>query len=89
MLKKPHLSLFIGVVIGGILSVFSSPAQAQTSEAPKLQSQELFGNSGILFTMDTLIQFKFIRSHGAYQSVLKTKLLGKKQIWLEKLNLVI
>ncbi|MEM6753137.1 MAG: hypothetical protein AAF630_09235 [Cyanobacteria bacterium P01_C01_bin.38] len=69
MLKKTRLSLFIGVVIGGIFSVFSSPAQAQTPEPIQQQSQELFGNSGILFSMDTLIQFKFVRSYGAYQSV--------------------
>lgn len=69
MLKKPHLSLFIGVVISGVFSVFSSPAQAQIRETPKLQSQELFGNSGIFFTIDTLMQFKFVRSYGAYQSV--------------------
>lgn len=69
MFKKPHLSLFVGVLIGGIFSVFSSPAQAQIRETPELQSQELFGNSGILFTIDTLMQFKFVRSYGAYQSV--------------------
>lgn len=69
MFKKPRLSLFIGVLIGGIFSVFSSPAQAQIRETPELQSQELFGNSGILFTIDTLMQFKFVRSYGAYQSV--------------------
>lgn len=71
MLKKLHLSLFMGVVIGGIFSVFSSPAQAQaqTPEPIQLQSQELFGNSGIQLSMDILIQFKFVRSYGAYQSV--------------------
>ncbi|BAY83146.1 hypothetical protein NIES267_26330 [Calothrix parasitica NIES-267] len=69
MFKKPHLSLFVGVVIGGIFSVFSSPAQAQTPAPIQVQSQEFFDNSGVLFTKNTVVQFKFVRSYGAYQSV--------------------
>lgn len=69
MSKKSNLSLFIGVVIGGIFSVFSSPAQAQTPVPIQVQSQEFFDNSGVLFTKNTVVQFKFVRSYGAYQSV--------------------
>ena len=69
MLKKPHLSLFVGVVIGGIFSVFSSPAQAKTPAPIQVQSQEFFDNSGVLFTKNTVVQFKFVRSYGAYQSI--------------------
>ena len=69
MFKKPHLSLFVGVVIGGIFSVFSSPAQAKTPAPIQVQSQEFFDNSGVLFTKNTVVQFKFVRSYGAYQSI--------------------
>ncbi len=73
MFKKPHFSasvnLLIGVVAGGIFSIFSSPVQAQTPVSVESQSQEFFDNSGVFFTIDTVIQFQFVRSFGAYQSV--------------------
>ncbi|MEM9926636.1 MAG: hypothetical protein AAF915_23275 [Cyanobacteria bacterium P01_D01_bin.50] len=73
MFKKPHFSasvnLLIGVVAGGIFSVFSSPVQAQTPVSVQAQSEEFFDNSGVFFTTDTIVQFQFVRSYGAYQSV--------------------
>ncbi len=46
-------SVSITTYFGGIL-----PAQAQ----------EMFGNEGIQFNVDTIIEFEFVSSHGAYQS---------------------
>ncbi|MBV6622261.1 MAG: hypothetical protein KI793_04775 [Rivularia sp. (in: Bacteria)] len=73
MLKITRLSLFLGVAIAGIFSVFSSPAEARTPVPIQVQSQEFFDNSGVLFTKNTVVQFKFVRSHGAYQSVFGVK----------------
>ncbi|MEB3218151.1 MAG: hypothetical protein VKN72_18235 [Nostocales cyanobacterium 94392] len=67
--NRPSANLFIGAFTVGILGAFSLPVQAQTSEPVAAQSQEFFDNSGILFIKDTLVQFEFVRSFGAYQSV--------------------
>ena len=53
------LQLLIGAVVGGLASAFSSPAQAA----------DLFGNQGIQFEVDTIVEFEFVESNGAYQSV--------------------
>jgi hypothetical protein len=74
MLKKSQFNrlsanLFIAAVAAGILGVFSSEAQAQSNLLVQAQSQEFFDNRGISFTQDTVVQFEFVRSFGAYQSV--------------------
>ena len=74
MLKKPQfnrlsINLFIGAVAAGILGIFPSEAQAQKAVPAQLESQEFFDNSGISFAQDTIVQFEFVRSFGAYQSV--------------------
>ncbi len=68
-INRISLQIVFGAVAAGILSVFSSPAQAQTPVSVQAQSQEFFDNSGVLFTRDTVVQFQFVRSYGAYQSV--------------------
>ncbi|MGB3654391.1 MAG: hypothetical protein WBA41_24725 [Rivularia sp. (in: cyanobacteria)] len=67
-INRTSVQIFVGAVAAGILGI-SSPAQAQTSVPVQLQSQEFFDNSGILFTTNTVVQFQFVRSYGAYQSV--------------------
>ncbi len=51
-----RLAIFSGTL--GLLNVFSLPAIAK----------DFIGNRGIEFQEDTIIEFEFIRSHGAYQS---------------------
>lgn len=51
--------ILLGAVLGGVISGFSSPVVAQ----------EVFGNNGILLEEDTIIEFEFVESNGAYQSV--------------------
>jgi len=68
-INRIGLQIFVGAAAAGILGVFSSPAQAQTPATVPVQSQEFFDNSGILFRINTVIQFQFVRSHGAYQSI--------------------
>jgi hypothetical protein len=67
--NRISVNLFIGAVAAGILGAFSSEAQAQTTVPIQVESQEFFGNNGISFGIDTVVQFEFIRSFGAYQSV--------------------
>jgi hypothetical protein len=56
LLNKLCLSTSIGAV--GLLTLLNLPARAG----------ELFGNEGVQFQQDTIIEFEFIVSHGAYQS---------------------
>ncbi|MGB7445313.1 MAG: hypothetical protein WA919_29930 [Coleofasciculaceae cyanobacterium] len=51
--------ILLAAVLGGVISGFSSPVVAQ----------EVFGNDGILLKEDTIIEFEFVESNGAYQSV--------------------
>jgi len=54
------------VCAGGLLTSFSViSVQAQSQE---VQTQETFGDAGIQFDRDTIIEFEFVESHGAYQS---------------------
>lgn len=48
----------MGVIAVGCLSIFSNPAQAA----------EQFSTKGIQFDADTIVEFEFVESHGAYQS---------------------
>lgn len=50
-----YISLFIGTL--GLLNGMSLEASA-----------DIVGNNGIRFTEDTIVEFEFIESHGAYQS---------------------
>ena len=61
-INRISLQIVFGAVAAGILSVFSSPAQAQTPVSAQVQSQEFFDNSGVLFNIDTVVQFQFVRS---------------------------
>ncbi|MGD1911363.1 MAG: hypothetical protein ACFB2X_11025 [Rivularia sp. (in: cyanobacteria)] len=73
LLKKLYwvsINLFVGALAAGILGTLSSSAQAQNPlPVIEVQSQEFFDNNGILFTKETVVQFEFVRSFGAYQSV--------------------
>ncbi len=48
----------LAVVLGGAIG-FGTPAA---------QAQEFFSNRGIQFEVDTIVEFEFVESHGAYQS---------------------
>jgi hypothetical protein len=52
------LKFVIGVIFAGILGAFSQSVQAV----------EDFSNGGIKFDVDTVVEFEFVESHGAYQS---------------------
>jgi hypothetical protein len=56
LLNNFCLNSSLGAV--GLLTFFGLPAQAV----------ELFGNEGVQFKQDTIVEFEFIVSHGAYQS---------------------
>lgn len=60
---RPGREILIGTILGGLLSsasslIISLPAYAE----------EVFGNQGIQFEVDTIVEFEFVGSHGAYQS---------------------
>lgn len=73
-MNRTKIHIFIGVLIGGIVSTCSLPVQAQietqtqTETQTKVSAQEFFGNNGVMFASDTIVEFKFVRSYGAYQS---------------------
>jgi hypothetical protein len=52
------LTILAGVMAVGFLSLFSKPAQAA----------EQFSTKGVQFEADTIVEFEFVESHGAYQS---------------------
>jgi hypothetical protein len=52
------LTMLVGVMAAGVLGMFSKPAQAA----------DQFGTRGIQFDVDTIVEFEFVESHGAYQS---------------------
>ncbi len=59
--RQPYysqLKFLWGVFLGGMATLVASPSQAQ----------EIFGNTGIQFDVDTVIEFEFVESNGAYQS---------------------
>jgi hypothetical protein len=53
----------ISVSTVGFLNVFSQPAFSQPATA-----NDYIGNQGVEFKEDTIVEFEFIESHGAYQS---------------------
>lgn len=53
-----HLSAIASLYTVGLLSTFSRPAQAA----------DQFDTSGIQFDVDTVVEFEFVQSRGAYQS---------------------
>jgi hypothetical protein len=57
---RPFLALLFASLCGGL---FALPAHAQD-----FSPQETFDGRGIQFDVDTVIEFEFIESHGAYQS---------------------
>lgn len=52
------LQFVIGAIAAGILGAFS----------PSVQAVEDFSNGGIKFDVDTVVEFEFVESRGAYQS---------------------
>ncbi len=52
------LQILIGAVVGGLVSAFSTPVRAA----------DVYGNTGIQFDVDTIVEFEFLKSNGAYQS---------------------
>lgn len=52
------IKFLTGIFLGGLISTFSTPVKAA----------DIFGNNGIQFDVDTVIEFEFVESHGAYQS---------------------
>jgi hypothetical protein len=53
--------------LSGIAAISTLAALATAAPADAFS----FGNSGIQFDTDTTVEFKFVESHGAYQSALK------------------
>ncbi|HEY9649382.1 MAG TPA: hypothetical protein V6C95_01880 [Coleofasciculaceae cyanobacterium] len=52
------LPIFVGIVASGLVSAFSSPVKAA----------DIYGNGDIKFDTDTIVEFEFLESNGAYQS---------------------
>ena len=52
------LQILMAVVAAGVLGTFSKPAQAA----------DQFDTNGIQFDVDTIVEFEFVQSQGAYQS---------------------
>lgn len=52
------LTTLVGVMAVGVLGMFSKPAQAA----------DQFGTQGVQFDVDTIVEFEFVASRGAYQS---------------------
>lgn len=59
LLKKNNkFPLFIAALVGGIVTSFATVVKAQ----------DIFENNGIQFDVDTIVEFEFVESNGAYQS---------------------
>lgn len=56
--KGVGLQFLMGVIAAGVFGLFSTPAKAA----------DQFGNNGIQFDVDTIVEFEFVKSQGAYQS---------------------
>ncbi|HEY9665035.1 MAG TPA: hypothetical protein V6C65_41875, partial [Allocoleopsis sp.] len=48
----------VGSSLAGALGLLAAPVQAE----------EMFDNRGIMFEVNTIVEFEFLESHGAYQS---------------------
>lgn len=53
-----NLAIPVGLLTAGIVSSFTISVKAQ----------EVFGNNGIRFDADTIVEFEFVESHGAYRA---------------------
>ncbi len=53
-----RIKIFTGIILGGLISTLATPVKAA----------DIFSNNGIQFDVDTVIEFEFVESHGAYQS---------------------
>jgi hypothetical protein len=51
----------------GFCNIFSQPAYSQ-SATTSATTNDYIGNQGVQFQEDTIVEFEFIKSHGAYQS---------------------
>lgn len=65
--------LLLGLVTTCVATAWSVPVSAQSQSTTPTQpalnlSQEEFDNGKIQFSVDTIVEFEFIESHGAYQS---------------------
>ncbi len=56
--------------------------------SPALRAQEIFGNRGIQFERDTVVEFEFLESNGAYQSAFGVINLttGEKTLLIEEVK---
>lgn len=52
------LPIFVGIIASGLVSTFSSSVKAA----------DVYGNGDIKFDTDTIVEFEFLESNGAYQS---------------------
>jgi hypothetical protein len=58
LMKAIRLAAIASIYAGGLVPAFSMSVQAA----------ETFGNTGVQFDTDTIVEFEFVESHGAYQS---------------------
>ncbi|WP_218079807.1 hypothetical protein [Anthocerotibacter panamensis] len=58
--KRQSRPWLLTLVLGSALSALFA--------APRAKAADVFGNAGIRFEVDTIVEFEFVRSHGAYQS---------------------
>lgn len=59
-----------------------------SSVAPSVQAQDFFDNNTIAFKEDTVVEFEFIESHGAYQAALgvRNETTGQETILFQELK---
>lgn len=54
--------------VGRLAAIASLHALAVSASWMPVHAEESFGNGGIQFDVDTVVEFEFVESHGAYQS---------------------
>jgi hypothetical protein len=59
IIYKPVIKLLQAAIVAGLCNSFISPA---------VQAADIFGNTGLQFEVDTIIEFEFVESNGAFQS---------------------
>lgn len=62
--QKSVVGQYCACIVVGSLAAF---VPGMLSRAP-VQAAETFGNTGIQFDVETVVEFEFLESHGAYQS---------------------
>lgn len=59
IIYKPVIKLLQAAIVAGLCNTFISPT---------VQAADIFGNTGLQFDVDTIIEFEFVESNGAFQS---------------------